>query len=139
MKLKDTSAQAAGMVCDCDSCSMEPAGHENDADLARRGFLRNTIAGTVVALVGGTATHDRRASAQSTLTPEAALKALMDGNQRYVGGQLESLNEDLAMLKAKTAEKQEPFAVFSISSRSKATAAIHSRIPIASGVYATRV
>ncbi len=34
----------------------------------------------------------------------------MDGNQRYVGGQLQSLNEDLAILKAKTAEKQEPFA-----------------------------
>ena len=48
--------------------------------------------------------------AQSTLTPDEALKALMDGNQRYVGGQLKSLNEDLAILKAKTAEKQEPFA-----------------------------
>ena len=34
----------------------------------------------------------------------------MDGNQRYVSGQLQSLNEDLAILKAKTAEKQEPFA-----------------------------
>jgi carbonic anhydrase len=44
------------------------------------------------------------------LTPETALKALMDGNQRYVGGQLQSLNEDLSILKAKTTEKQEPFA-----------------------------
>jgi carbonic anhydrase len=63
-----------------------------------------------VALVGGTVTHARRASAQSTLTPEAALKALIDGNQRYVSGRLESLNEDLLILKTKTAEKQEPFA-----------------------------
>ncbi len=42
--------------------------------------------------------------------PDDALKALMDGNQRYIGGQLQSLNEDLSILKAKTAEKQEPFA-----------------------------
>ena len=34
----------------------------------------------------------------------------MDGNQRYVSGQLQSLDEDLSILKAKTAEKQEPFA-----------------------------
>ena len=34
----------------------------------------------------------------------------MDGNERYVAGQLQSLNEDLSILKAKTAEKQEPFA-----------------------------
>ena len=37
-------------------------------------------------------------------------KALMDGNERYVAGQLQSLNEDLDILKAKNAEKQEPFA-----------------------------
>ena len=48
--------------------------------------------------------------AQSTLTPDAALKTLMDGNQRYVGGQLKCSSENLAILKAKTAEKQEPFA-----------------------------
>ena len=34
----------------------------------------------------------------------------MDGNERYVAGNLQSLNEDLAILKAKTSEKQEPFA-----------------------------
>jgi len=34
----------------------------------------------------------------------------MDGNQRYVSGQLQSLDEDLSILKARTAEKQEPFA-----------------------------
>ena len=34
----------------------------------------------------------------------------MDGNQRYLSGQLQSLDEDLSILKAKTAEKQEPFA-----------------------------
>jgi carbonic anhydrase len=108
MKPRDIFAPAADMACG--NCLMELEGHENDADLVRRGFLRNTVAGTVVALVGGMFTHCRRASAQSTLTPEAGLKTLMDGNQRYVSGQLESLNEDLSILKAKTAEKQEPFA-----------------------------
>jgi carbonic anhydrase len=107
---RDISTQAVGVACGCDSCSMEPAGHKTDADLARRGFLGNAIAGTVVVLTGATVTRSRPASAQSTLTPDAALNALMDGNQRYVGGQLQSLNEDLSILKAKTAEKQEPFA-----------------------------
>ncbi|WP_245444806.1 carbonic anhydrase [Pseudaminobacter soli (ex Li et al. 2025)] len=45
-----------------------------------------------------------------TLTPDEAFKAMMDGNQRYLDGQLQSPNEDLSILKAKTAEKQEPFA-----------------------------
>ncbi|HEX3215796.1 MAG TPA: carbonic anhydrase [Aestuariivirgaceae bacterium] len=50
------------------------------------------------------------ALAQSTSTPDDALKALMDGNGRFVSGQLQSLDEDLSILKSKTAEKQEPFA-----------------------------
>ena len=61
-------------------------------------------------LAGAAVMPVRPASAQSTLTPEEALKALTDGNERYVSGQLQSLNEDLSILKAKTAEKQEPFA-----------------------------
>jgi carbonic anhydrase len=50
------------------------------------------------------------ALAQSTSMPDDALKALMDGNGRFVSGQLQSLDEDLSILKSKTAEKQEPFA-----------------------------
>jgi carbonic anhydrase len=52
----------------------------------------------------------RPASAQSTIAPDDALKAMMDGNRRFIDGRLQSLNEDLSILKAKTAEKQEPFA-----------------------------
>ena len=110
MKPRDISTQAVGIASGCDGCSMEPEGHKADADLARRGFLGNAIAGTAVVLTGATVSRSRPALAQSTLTPDAALKALVDGNQRYVGGQLQSLNEDLSILKAKTAEKQEPFA-----------------------------
>ena len=110
MKPKDISPQPVGMAFRCDCGSMEPAGHKKEADLARRGFLCNAFAGTAVVLAGATVIRARPASAQSTLTPDAALKALMDGNQRYVGGQLQSLDEDLSILKARTAEKQEPFA-----------------------------
>jgi carbonic anhydrase len=69
-----------------------------------RGFRRNAVTGTAVV------SRSAPASTQSTFTPDAALEALMDGNQRYVAGQLQSLDEDLSILKAKTAEKQEPFA-----------------------------
>jgi len=109
MKPTEIFAQAVDKACRCGCGSTEPAGHEKDADLARRGFLCNAIAGTAV-LAGARVIRAQPASAQTTLTPEAALKALLDGNQRYVGGQLQSLDEDLSILKAKTAEKQEPFA-----------------------------
>lgn len=51
-----------------------------------------------------------RADAQTTLSPDAALKRLMDGNKRFAAGKLTALQEDLALLRSKTAEKQEPFA-----------------------------
>ena len=98
----------ADKACRCGCGSTEPVGHEKDADLARRGFLCNAIAGTAVVLAGATVIRAEPASAQSTLTPEAALKALMDGNQRYVGGQLQSLNEDLSILKAKQSRSRSP-------------------------------
>jgi carbonic anhydrase len=110
MKRTDISAQAVGMACRCGCGLIERVGHEKSADLARRSFLCSAIAGTAAVLAGATVFQSRPASAQSTLTPDAALKALMDGNQRYASGQLQSLNEDLSILKAKTAEKQEPFA-----------------------------
>jgi len=111
MKPEDMSnGLRVGAPCACASCSIESAPHEADADLGRRGFLRNAIASTVVGMAGATVARSRPASAQSTMTPEAALKAMMDGNQRYVAGQLQSFDEDLSILKAKTAEKQEPFA-----------------------------
>jgi carbonic anhydrase len=108
MKLMDTSTHATGCCCGCGS--LQPGGPLKDADLARRGFLRTTVAGTALALAVATVIRARPALAQSTMTPDAALKALMDGNQRYMAGQLQSFNEDLSILKAKTAEKQEPFA-----------------------------
>jgi carbonic anhydrase len=71
------------------------------------------MASTAASLLAGASVELARptpAAAQSTLTPEAALQAMMDGNQRFVDGRLQSLAEDLSILKQKTAEKQEPFA-----------------------------
>jgi carbonic anhydrase len=90
------------------SCGCVPAElGRGSTHLARRQFLCSALASAAVVLAEATL---RPALAQSMLTPDAALKALMDGNQRYVAGQLNSLDEDLSILKAKTAEKQEPFA-----------------------------
>jgi carbonic anhydrase len=81
--------------------------------LSRRHLLRTTIAGTAAGVLTGAGialSAPRRALAQSTLSPEAALQALMDGNRRFVERRLTFYDEDLAILKQNTAEKQEPFA-----------------------------
>ena len=56
--------------------------------LSRRCFLRTTVATTAGGLVGLGANFvaPRTAFTQTTHSPEAALKELMDGNQRYVTG-----------------------------------------------------
>ena len=48
--------------------------------------------------------------AQTTITPDEALKRLVDGNARYVAGGLTAFNEDLSILRGRTAERQQPFA-----------------------------
>jgi carbonic anhydrase len=44
------------------------------------------------------------------MTGEAAMRELMDGNERFVAGKITSFPEDLKILKEKTVLKQEPFA-----------------------------
>lgn len=48
--------------------------------------------------------------AQSSLTPDQALKELMDGNERFVSGSMTSFEHDLKILKDHNADKQEPYA-----------------------------
>ena len=50
------------------------------------------------------------ASIRNPPTPEAALEELIRGNQRFVTGRLTHHEQDLAILKLHTVEKQEPFA-----------------------------
>jgi carbonic anhydrase len=54
--------------------------------------------------------YQRPVSAQTSLTPEAALQQLIDGNRRFAEGGMTSFTEDLNVLRAKTVDKQEPFA-----------------------------
>src|SRR5713101_3762436 len=78
------------------------------AVVSRRGVLRVGAAGSVAALFAAADIDPARA--QSVLSPDAALKQMMDGNQRFIDKKLISFDEDLAELKQNTAEKQEPFA-----------------------------
>ena len=77
--------------------------------VSRRSFLQSVSAGALIAAVANVALV-RPALALTTLTPDAALKRMMDGNARYAAERLEAFNEDLAILRADTEEKQEPFA-----------------------------
>jgi carbonic anhydrase len=79
-------------------------------DQGRRRFLCSALGGVAAVAAGAVTSSAGPASAQSILAPDEALKAMMDGNRRFIEGRLQSLNEDLSILKAKTAEKQEPFA-----------------------------
>jgi carbonic anhydrase len=85
----------------------------NDTPLSRRGLLWTGVKAAVAATALGAA-WPARPSAQRTLpvpdTPDAALRELVDGNRRFVDRRPTSLDEDLAILKQNTAEKQEPFA-----------------------------
>ena len=78
----------------------------------RRSVLRLAAVGGAAAMLGVAAGRGgpRLASAQATVTPDEALKALMDGNARFTANRLTSFQEDLTLLAQKTAEKQEPFA-----------------------------
>jgi carbonic anhydrase len=76
---------------------------------SRRAFFRETLTIAAMAALSGFA-REPRALAQTALSPDAALQQLIDGNQRFAEGRLTSFTEDLDILKAKTVDKQEPFA-----------------------------
>jgi carbonic anhydrase len=83
------------------------------AALSRRKFLGTALAGTTATLAGAASMSlysTKPALAQSNLTPDEALKALLDGNERSVSGRLTSFDQDLKILRDHTVDKQEPFA-----------------------------
>jgi carbonic anhydrase len=81
------------------------------ASLSRRRFIGTALAGTAASLVGATSFFDAQpVLAQSNLTPDQALKELMDGNERYIAGRFTSFDEDKQILRDRTVEKQQPFA-----------------------------
>jgi carbonic anhydrase len=82
-------------------------------DSGRRQFIRGVLSGAIagVAMQAGTELGlTPMLSAQTNLTPDAALQELQAGNQRFAANQMSSIEHDLTILKAHTVEKQEPFA-----------------------------
>ena len=71
----------------------------------RRQFAAGLAAAGVVGGLGWSG-----ALAQTGMTGDAAMRELMDGNERYIAGKISSFPEDLKILKEKTVLKQEPFA-----------------------------
>jgi carbonic anhydrase len=92
--------------------------------IVRRQFLRNVLSGAVTgtAMAGIEAALPRPLLAQTPLTPDAALRELVAGNERFDNNQLTSVEHDLRILKENTVEKQEPFAAV--------LACADSRVPI---------
>jgi Carbonic anhydrase len=76
---------------------------------SRRRFLRDALAGSAAMAVTGQMVKPA-APAETALSPDTALRQLMDGNGRFAAGRMTSFDEDLSILKAKTVDKQEPFA-----------------------------
>ena len=76
---------------------------------SRREFVGKALTSVAVAGVAGLIPRTA-IRAQTALSPEAALQQLSDGNRRFAEGRLTSFAEDLDILKAKTVDKQEPFA-----------------------------
>jgi carbonic anhydrase len=78
---------------------------------SRRQFLEMTLAGGAVGLAAQIGIADPPAVfAQTIMSPGAALDELMAGNGRFVSGRTTAHEHDLAILKQRAAEKQEPFA-----------------------------
>lgn len=84
---------------------------------SRRNFLRGSAAAVAGIVTAGVAAetahsflHPRPVIAQSTLTPDAALKQLMDGNGRFVSGKTTAHDHDVAILNHNLEERQEPYA-----------------------------
>jgi len=82
-------------------------------DSSRRRFLQTVLSSAVVGAAAQTGIElasPPRLNAQTNLSPDAALAALLAGNQRFAANQLTSIDHDLTVLKEKTVDKQEPFA-----------------------------
>lgn len=84
----------------------------SDQGWSRRELLGVGLTATAAGLLGSglELVTPPQAFAQSPLSPNAALGELMAGNKRFTSGRLIAHEQDLAILKQHTEEKQEPFA-----------------------------
>jgi carbonic anhydrase len=108
MKLLNSIHSSGAGECGCGSCrGLGLVGSANPflgARLSRRGFLGAAAVGVTAGLL------PVAARASSSMTPAQALQEMAEGNRRFTEGRLTSFDHDLAILKQKTADKQEPFA-----------------------------
>lgn len=84
---------------------------------SRRSFLCGSAAAIAGVVAAGIAAESAQSFlsplsvlAQTKLTPDGALKELMDGNRRFVSGHTTAHEHDLTILKRHLEEKQEPYA-----------------------------
>lgn len=83
------------------------------ADVSRRQILQKVLSGAIVgvaAQAGIGLAFPQNGYGKSSLSPDAALHALLAGNQRMVANQPISIEHDLTVLREHTVDKQEPFA-----------------------------
>jgi carbonic anhydrase len=83
------------------------------ADFDRGRLLENARTGAVAGVTAQAAMETvspPELQAQTDLDPEAALQRLLAGNRRFAANQLTSIDHDLAILKQRNVDKQEPFA-----------------------------
>jgi carbonic anhydrase len=83
---------------------------------------RQFAVGLAAGVVGSLGWRGTAALGQTGMTGEAAMRELMDGNERFVAGKITSFPEDLKILKEKTVLKQEPFAAV--------LSCVDSRVPV---------
>src|SRR5271167_4335360 len=105
----NTQATPAAECCSGEDLETREAVNES----SRRRFFQMALRGTLAGLVTATGIEfadPRRALAQSKLSPDAALKELMDGNARFMSGRSNAHEQDVVILKQNTLDKQEPYA-----------------------------
>jgi carbonic anhydrase len=96
----------------CHSCDDLQA-HTAASESSRRRFFQMALGGTLAGLAtakGIEIAAPRPVQAQSKLSPDAALQELLDGNARFISGRSNTHEQDLAILKQNTLDKQEPYA-----------------------------
>lgn len=106
---EDSQAIHAGQCCSGQGLES----HASAGDRSRRHFFQLALGGTLAGLVTATGLEfasPRPVQAQSNMTPDAALKELMDGNTRFRTGRGTAHEQDIAILKQNTLDKQEPYA-----------------------------
>ena len=77
---------------------------------SRRRFLRSAPLGAIAALGSNGVMQENSVAAQTPQNPDAALRELIAGNQRFAAGRITAYEHDFTALKRQTVDKQEPFA-----------------------------